>query len=186
MSNRQWSRVRLGDVIQVEHGWSFKSEFFSEDREGNPIVVNIGNFRYTGGFRFGETRVREYLGDYPNEYELEPDDILLIMTCQTSKGEILGVPAKVPDDHNVYLHNQRLGKVVIEDKKRVWPNYLYWVFLWPRFNHALYLTASGTKILHTSPSRIENFEFHLPPLREQQAIAEILDSLNLATYHFDP
>ena len=141
-------------------------------------MVNIGNFRYTGGFRFAQTTLKEYRGDYPREYELHPGDILLIMTCQTAGGEILGVPGRIPDDGHVYLHNQRLGKIVINNPKRVSPDFLYWLFLWPQFNRELYQTASGTKILHTSPSRIEAFEFALPPLTEQRAIARILGSFD--------
>ena len=147
-SNSAWNPVRLGDIVKIEHGWAFRSDFLSEELTGNPIVVNIGNFQYTGGFRFETTRTREYRGDYPPEYELEPNDILLIMTCQTAKGEILGVPAAVPDDGHVYLHNQRLGKVVVKQPDRVDPEFLYWLFLWPRFNHELYLTASEGKHAH--------------------------------------
>jgi type I restriction enzyme, S subunit len=176
-SSAQWSRVQLGEIIAVKHGWAFKGELFSEELSGKPIVVNIGNFEYSGGFRFESTRTREYRGEYPVEYELEPGEILLAMTCQTAGGEILGIPARVPDDNRIYLHNQRLGKVVPKSPK-IDLDFLYWVFLWPVFNHSLFLTASGTKILHTSPSRIEQFQFDLPPLSEQRAIAHILGTLD--------
>jgi type I restriction enzyme S subunit len=168
----------LGDVAKIAHGWPFKSESFSEELTGRPIVVNIGNFRYTGGFRFDSTTLKEYRGEYPPGYELAPGDILLVMTCQTAGGEILGVPGRIPDDGRVYLHNQRLGKVVLSDPSLIDSSYLYWLFLWPCFNRELYLTASGTKILHTSPSRIEDFRFALPPLPEQRAIADILGTLD--------
>ena len=60
--------ARLGDLIEVNHGWPFKSDFFSEQLTGKGIVVAIGNFRYSGGFRFLETTIKEYRGDYPSEY----------------------------------------------------------------------------------------------------------------------
>lgn len=110
----EWRTAVLGDLISVKHGWPFKSELFSEELTGKPIVVNIGNFRYSGGFRFESTTLKEYRGPYPNGYELSPGDILLVMTCQTSGGEILGIPGKIPDDGRIYLHNQRLGKVVVK------------------------------------------------------------------------
>src|SRR5438552_14981810 len=99
-----WVQVRLGDIIKIEHGWPFKSGLFSQELTGRPIVVNIGNFRYTGGFRFDSTTLKEYRGEYPHEYELTPRDILLVMTCQTAGGEILGIPARIPDDGRIYLH----------------------------------------------------------------------------------
>ena len=141
-------------------------------------MVNIGNFQYTGGFRFESTTLKAYTGDYPQEFVLNPEDIILVMTCQTAGGEILGIPGRIPDDGRTYLHNQRMGKVVITAPEKVDKNFLYWLFLSPKFNYELFVTASGTKILHTSPSRIESFRFFLPPLPEQKAIAQILGSLD--------
>jgi type I restriction enzyme S subunit len=173
-----WEKVRLSEVITIKHGWPFKTEFISEELTGRPIVVNIGNFRYTGGFRFDTTRVREYRGDYPPDYELQPGDILVVMTCQTSEGEILGVPARVPDDGRVYLHNQRLGKVVVTRPDKVLSDFLYWLFLWREFNRWLFTSSSGTKILHTAPDRIGSFEMDLPSVNEQHGIASILSALD--------
>jgi type I restriction enzyme, S subunit len=174
----EWRYVRLGDVIEVRHGWAFKSKLFSDQLSDRPIVVNIGNFRYTGGFRFESTTVREYRGEYPLEYELSPNEILLVMTCQTAGGEILGIPARVPDDGKTYLHNQRLGRVVVRDSSLIDEGFLYWLFLSPSFNRELYLSASGTKILHTAPKRIEAVRVPLPSLNEQRAIAHILGTLD--------
>ncbi len=177
MSSSDWPEVQLGDLVTIKHGWPFKSQYFSEQLAGRPIVVNIGNFEYTGGFRFDSTRVKEYRGEYPSEYELTPGETLLVMTCQTAGGEILGIPAKVPDDGRVYLHNQRIGRVVNIRPDAVDSRYLYWLFLSPVFNRELATTASGSKILHTSPSRIEAFRFRLPPLITQQRVAATLDGL---------
>lgn len=173
-----WERVRLGDIVKITHGWPFKSEAFSEERKGRPIIVSIGNFQYTGGFRFESTTIKEYADDYPKAYELSPHDILLVMTCQTSGGEILGIPGRIPDDGNTYLHNQRMGKVVIKERKRIDPGFVYYLALWSDFNRELCVSASGTKILHTAPVRIEAFEFSLPPLAEQKSIAAVLGALD--------
>lgn len=173
-----WPHLRLGDLVEIRHGWPFRGELFSDDLTGRPIVVNIGNFRYTGGFRFESTQTREYRGPYPQEYELIPGEILVVMTCQTAGGEILGIPARVPDDGRIYLHNQRLGRVLIRDRQRLDAGYLYWAFLSPVVNRALVASASGTKILHTSPSRIEAVEIRLPSLNEQRRIASVLDDID--------
>lgn len=178
MSSSSWKEVRLGDLVSVKHGWPFRSELFSEQLTGRPIIVSIGNFRYTGGFRFESTTVKEYRGDYPAEYELKPADILLVMTCQTEGGEILGLPARVPNDGKTYLHNQRMGKVVVAAPQLVDADFLYYVFLWRDFNQELVASATGTKIVHTAPSRIEAFRFQLPPIRTQQAIGELLRAID--------
>jgi type I restriction enzyme S subunit len=100
------------------------------------------------------------------------------MTCQTAGGEILGIPARVPNDNRTYLHNQRMGKVVINRPDLVDENFLYWLFLWQEFGRELFVSATGTKILHTAPRRIEAFRFRCPPLPEQRAIAAVLGSLD--------
>lgn len=174
----EWQDIRLGDVVQIKHGWPFKSDCFCQWSPGRPVVVSIGNFQYTGGFRFETTQLKGYRGEYPKEYDLAPGDILLVMTCQTPGGEILGIPGRIPDDGQRYLHNQRMGKVVVTRPDLIDPDYLYWVFLWKEFNQELVASSSGTKIVHTAPTRIEAFRFSRPPLDEQRAIARILRSLD--------
>lgn len=176
--SEDWRLTRLGDIVSIKHGWPFKSEHFSEELSGRPIVVAVGNFRYDGGFRFQETGIKEYRDSYPEEFELSAGDILLIMTCQTQGGEILGIPARIPDDGRRYLHNQRLGKVEIKSPESVDPGFLYQLFKSRAFNAELCATASGSKILHTAPSRIEAFEFACPPIVEQRAIASVLGALD--------
>ena len=50
MTTESWHKVRLGDLVNIKHGWAFKGEFFEEYSFGKPIVVNIGNFKYNRGF----------------------------------------------------------------------------------------------------------------------------------------
>lgn len=174
----EWKDTTLGRVLQVKHGWPFKSELMVEGAVDHPIVVSVGNFNYGGGFRFQDTKVRHYTGDFPAEYRLTAGDMLLIMTCQTEGGEILGIPGRIPIDGKTYLHNQRLGKVVITDPDAADGSFLYWFFLTRDFNQQLVGSASGTKIVHTSPGRIEACEIQLPSKPEQESIGSLLDSLD--------
>ncbi|WP_437733095.1 restriction endonuclease subunit S [Sorangium sp. So ce1335] len=157
------------------HGYAFSGMMESED-ESIPIVVNIGNFKYDGGFRFESTKIQRYAGEYPERFRLAPGDVLLVMTCQTAGGEILGIPGRIPDDGRLYLHNQRLGKVVITKPNELDLEYLYYLFLSPQFNAHLVATASGAKILHTAPSRIGSFTWLRPPLSVQRRITDILSA----------
>jgi type I restriction enzyme S subunit len=172
-----WPEVRLGDLVAIEHGYAFKGDHFVEAGPDDPIVVSIGNFKYTGGFRFATTAVKGYRGEYPERFRLAPGELLLVMTCQTPGGEILGIPGRIPDDGRTYLHNQRLGKARFLSET-LDPAFAYWLFLSADFNRALYRTASGSKILHTAPSRIESYVFRLPPVERQRQIAALLDALD--------
>ncbi len=169
--------VRFGNVARVIHGFPFKSELYAPDDGLSPRVVSIGNFDYSGGFRIGGDW-KVYKGHYPSNYDLNPGDVLLVMTCQTEGGEILGIPATIPDDGRSYLHNQRLGRIQMVRPDCADLRFLYWVCLTPAFNDELCASASGTKIQHTAPSRIESFEFQLPDLESQRRIATALDALD--------
>lgn len=172
-----WSRTRLGELVRIKHGFAFSGMNQGLDKN-LPVVVAIGNFDYSGGFRFGSTSTKRYAGSYPDEFRLSPGDVLLAMTCQTSGGEILGVPGVIPADGQVYLHNQRLGKVEVADPTRIDLGFVFQLARWSEFNQHLFATSSGTKILHTSPGRIEDFTFDLPPIGEQRAIAATIGALD--------
>jgi type I restriction enzyme S subunit len=175
---RGWIATTVRELVSVEHGWPFASEYFVDGNEALPVVVAVGNFDYAGGLRFDRTRVKRYAGDYPEKYELSPGDILLIMTCQTAGGEILGVPGRVPDNRTKYLHNQRLGLVRVRRPELLDADFFFQLARSRFFNRQLLESASGSKILHTSPGRIEAVRFFRPPLREQQAIATLLGDLD--------
>ncbi|EHE6946692.1 restriction endonuclease subunit S [Vibrio cholerae] len=172
-----WNKLVLRDLIDVKHGFAFKGEYMQENLLSGPVVVAIGNFDYSGGFRFSETRVKRYTSEYPVDYVLSAGDMLLAMTCQTSGGEILGIPGIIPDDDDIYLHNQRLGKVIINKPELVCPDYLYWLFLSRDFNQFIFQRATGTKILHTSPKKILEYETAFPSLLEQKLISRALWSI---------
>lgn len=174
----EWALARLGDLIRIEHGWAFPGSGFGPATGKFPRIVNIGDFALPYASQLKTNTMREFVGEYPSRFELSPGDILIAMTCQTRGGEVLGIPMAVPNDGRTYLHNQRLGKVVIMRPDLIVGQYLFYLFLSRRFNGYLTSTASGSAIIHTAPNRIESYQFPLPPLSEQRAIAEVLGALD--------
>jgi type I restriction enzyme S subunit len=174
---KSWPVTRLGDVARIKHGFAFSgmTEGLSNDF---PVVVGIGNFDYSGGFRFESTNLKRFKGEFPQEYELSPGDVLMAMTCQTPDGEILGVPGRIPKDGNRYLHNQRLGLLQVNDASKLDEAYFFQFARTKEFNRQLFATASGSKILHTSPGRMEDAIIPLPPIVEQHSIAATLGALD--------
>lgn len=172
----EWDVLSLDSGCKIKHGYPFQGHLMTQRECDAPIVVSIGNYDYSGGFRFHSTVIRRYDGPYPSEFVLAPGSILLAMTCQTPGGEILGLPGIVPDDSNTYLHNQRLGLLDIKNKQRFNPLFLYYSFLSSKFNRFLVASATGTKVKHTSPSAILMYNLATPPLPEQKKIAEILST----------
>jgi restriction endonuclease S subunit len=166
-----WPRLPLRSLLRIEHGFAFKSRFFSD--EPGDIVLTPGNFEETGGLKFRAEKDRSYVGPFPDEFRLKAGDLLVVMTDLTQEARILGAPAFAPDGVRC-LHNQRLGKIVDVDETRLNRRFLYYVFNHPQFREAVKATASGSTVKHTSPSRIGDFEIALPPLGVQHRIASIL------------
>ena len=169
--------VRLSDLIDIKHGYGFKGEFFSDEATRH-ILLTPGNFRIGGGFL--EDKKKYYDGPVNEEFVLKPNDLIITMTDLSKNGDTLGFPAIVPFSKNneLFLHNQRLGKVIIKNNEKILKRYLYYLLTTKKYQQSIVSGATGTTVKHTSPSRILEFEFLLPTLKTQQKIADILGSLD--------
>jgi len=171
-----WRKVRLGALIDVKHGFAFQGEFFNDEPPGE-ILLTPGNFAIGGGFK--SDKLKYYTGPVPEDFVLQEGDLLITMTDLSKNADTLGYPALVPKlrGHR-FLHNQRLGKVVVLDGAPLRKDFLYYALCTREYRHEVISSATGTTVKHTSPERIKAFEFCLPPLPEQKAIAHILGTLD--------
>jgi type I restriction enzyme S subunit len=160
---------KLGDVIQIKHGFAFESRYFVDD--GPYVLLTPGNFEEIGGFRYRDGKQKHYEGPVPAEFVLEPGDLLVAMTEQ---GEgLLGSTAFVPSGRPC-LHNQRLGLISARSEQEVDRKFIYYLFNWRQVRAQVRASSSGTKVRHTSPSRIYAVQVPLPEITTQQRIASIL------------
>lgn len=166
-----WEKVKLGNIFQIKHGWAFKGEFFSN--AGELIIVTPGNFYEKGGFKRIAGKEKYYLGEYPEEFLLKKNDVIIAMTEQGPG--LLGSPAIVPDD-NTYLHNQRIGLITETRSSLVDKSFIYRLFFTDTVRNEIAASATGTKVKHTAPIRIYDIEISLPPLPTQRRIASILSA----------
>ena len=171
----EWKEYKLGDLIDVKHGYAFKGEFISSEPNNN-ILVTPGNFNIGGGYK--NDKIKYYKGEYPKNYILKEDDVVVTMTDLSQETDTLGFSAKIPKQNGVrYLHNQRIGLVDFISKDAD-ENFIYWLMRTKDYQGFIIGSASGTSIMHTAPSRIKEYCFLLPPLNEQKQIASILSSLD--------
>lgn len=171
-----WQKYRIGDVLKVTHGFAFKGEFFANS--GNNVLLTPGNFRPEGGIKFDWGKQKFYRGEFPESFVLSEGDILLAMTDLTPGCAILGAPLKIRDSKYRYLHNQRLGKVVVQRPDLIHADYFYYYCCLPAFRNQVIGSKTGTTVSHTAPERIYRIEIALPPLPIQRRIADILGALD--------
>ncbi len=166
----------LMTYINVKHGFAFEGRYFCDGPTAH-VLVTPGNFVIGGGFQEGKAKY--YAGPIPPDYILRGGDLVVTMTDLSKAGDTLGFPALIPTTHDrVYLHNQRVGLVLIIAPDQLDRDYLYYSLRTDAYRNHILATASGSTVRHTSPSRICDFAVKLPPLKEQQAIAEILRALD--------
>jgi type I restriction enzyme, S subunit len=176
MAKNNWSEVTLRDLVDIKHGFAFQGEYFTEEEAEN-ILLTPGNFAIGGGYK-GD-KIKYYFGEVSDEYVLSYHDLIVTMTDLSKNMDTLGYSALVPDEPGKrFLHNQRLGKVLVRDEKRIDKYFLFYLLRTNDYRNEVKASASGSVIKHTSPDRIRNYKFLLPPLQEQRAIAGILGALD--------
>lgn len=165
--------AKLGDFMRIKHGFAFKGDYITaEDNE--IVLVTPGNFEIGGGFK--EKKCKFFSGDYPKDYVLHADDLIVTMTDLSKRGDTLGYSARVPNSNRIYLHNQRIGLVDVFNPNAD-KDYLYWFMRTPQYQKKIVATASGSTVKHTSPSRICDVEINLPSIDKQKKIASLLTSI---------
>jgi type I restriction enzyme S subunit len=170
-----WIESPLKDVCNFKHGFAFKSEFFTDTPGLN--LLTPGNFFEEGGYKDRGEKQKYYDGPFPKEFLLSKNSLLVAMTEQAAG--LLGSPALVPKD-DVFLHNQRLGLVEVtsEFENRISMQFLFHLFNTKYFRAKVQETASGLKVRHTSPKKIQIISVSLPSdLEEQNTIARKLFEL---------
>lgn len=167
----KWENEKLGNLFQIKHGWAFKGEYINSD--GELILVTPGNFYENGGFKQVIGKEKFYLGEFPEEFLLKKNDVVIAMTEQGPG--LLGSPAIIPSDEK-YLHNQRIGLITDIKSNRIAPEFIYRLFFTSIVRNEIFASATGTKVRHTAPKRIYEIEISLPPLSIQRKIASILSA----------
>ena len=120
----KWDTIQLGEVIDVKHGFAFKSQYFAES--GELVLLTPGNCRESGGLKLKGDKEKYYVGEFPPEFLLVEGDMLVVMTDLINIAPILGGSFLIPEN-NRFLHNQRLGLVRITDASRIDKTFLYYL-----------------------------------------------------------
>lgn len=163
--------MRLGDIIEIKHGYAFSGDHIIEE-DNNIVLVTPGNFRIGGGFQ--EKKCKFFNGDQPSDYILNEGDFIVTMTDLSKTIDTLGYSALVPKSENrIYLHNQRIG--LVRFKNDICDRgYIYWLMRTRDYQRTIANTSTGSTVHHTSPSKIYDYEFEVPDKATQHRVATIL------------
>jgi len=148
-----WNIGTLGDIIKIIHGYAFKGSDFSKNKT-NLLVLTPGNVKIGGGFKSSKYKYLNKDIAFPNKYIFKEDDIMVTMTDLSKQGDTLGYPAFIPKSNNsLFLHNQRLGKVKLLNKK-ISKFFLYYTMCSRKYRGTILGSSTGSTVKHTAPKRI--------------------------------
>lgn len=171
-----WEQVSLGSLVDIKHGFAFKSEFFSETPTNHQLVTP-GNFAIGGGFQFGKGKY--YSGPVPQEYILKEGQVVVTMTDLSKAADTLGYAAVIPKTEEIiWLHNQRVGLVIFKNEESLSPVFAHYLMRSPEYRHHVVAGATGSTVKHTAPTRICEYKFKLPSIAEQRNIGHTLSLLD--------
>ena len=162
--------MKLGELIEIKHGYAFSGEHIVEDDNGI-VLVTPGNFRIGGGFK--EEKCKFFDGEIPADYVLKEGDFIVTMTDLSKTIDTLGYSALVPKSKRTYLHNQRIGLVTFKSGECD-RGYIYWLMRTREYQRSIANTSTGATVHHTSPKKIYDYDLEVPPLPIQHRIATIL------------
>lgn len=161
----RWEKQDLNNYISIKHGFAFKGEYFSEEPT-NKVLLTPGNFKIGGGIKLDKLKYYKNLDNYPIDFELKKHDLLITMTDLSKNGDTLGYPLLVPSSQDkIYLHNQRLGKVIPNQGLHYFPKYFLRMYF-QDFEYRSFVVGSsnGSTVKHSSPKKILWYKPSLPNL----------------------
>jgi type I restriction enzyme S subunit len=139
-----WGTLRLGDLLVLDKGLSYKGEFLGET--GIPMV-NLGCF--LGHGRFGELAMKHYSGEFRDRHVVRPRDLVVANTDLTQKREVIGSPALIPPreslDELLFTHHVFAARFAAG--KEPWKLFVYFSLLQEEFRERATGFATGTTVL---------------------------------------
>lgn len=173
LAHLPWKNAKLGDLIDLRGGLSYKSEFISD--AGNSLVT-MGCVSLSQPFKL--TALKRYTGVFGDQHRLDVGDIVIATRDVTQNRELIGAPALIPSGlpGEAILVATNLYKVI--NQSEVGNRFLYWVMRSPSYRRQIIASAKGTTVVMLTKDAVLNYQFPLPAKEEREQIVHLLDSLN--------
>lgn len=179
MIPKGWKTVKLGDVIDFQNGYAFKSKDLLDIESGSTIrVFKMGNIKKGGGINHSGTKSyikREQCKNLSN-YIIKKGDLLMCMTDMKSNVALLGHTALMDRD-NEYILNQRVGLIRTKDTNVINYPYLYVLSNSEDFINNLRSRANSGVQVNLSTKEIKDSLICLPDNKIHSIFNEITERM---------
>lgn len=166
-------RVLLADHVDLLTGFPFKSADYSQDSDDVRLLrgdnVVQGALRWDNAARWSRRQISDV-----TRYELRPGDVVLAMDRPWIEAGLKY--ARIGDLDVPSLLVQRVAR--LRARADVDQGFLFYLIGSRAFTDHVLAVQTGTAVPHISGKQILSFEFALPPIDEQRAIAAVLGALD--------
>lgn len=161
--------ISLGTHLKLSGGGAFKSGDFEE--EGIP-VIKIGTVN-KGYFDFDTLSFLPAMFKEKNQkYLVYPKDLLLSLTGTVGKDDYANT-CFVPDNFQEYFLNQRVAKI-IPDEKYLNFEFVSYLFKYPPFKKELIKANRGVRQANLSNDDVYKIKINFPTIELQKEFAKIV------------
>ena len=169
-----WGTLRLGDLLVLEKGLSYKGQFLGET--GMPMV-NLGCFLSPG--RFAGTAMKHYFGEFRDRHVVRPRDLVIANTDLTQKREVIGCPALIPpqDGLDKLLFTHHVFAARFREGQEPWKLFAYFSLLQEEFRERATGFATGTTVLALPRDAVLGLQAAAPPAALVRAFGSIAFSV---------
>lgn len=167
--------VKLKEICDLQNGYAFKSSDYIA--KSNVLNCRMSNIRPNSNFdiEYSPKYLPEEFVERYREYLLNDGDLVIAMTDLANDPKILGVPTIVNTKGYKLLLNQRVGKLIIKNKKLIDERYLKYALSLPQHRNYYKKFAGGGLQINIGKEHILNIEIPMEEYNNQIKIVNILD-----------
>jgi type I restriction enzyme S subunit len=160
-----WVEHTLGDLIEIQNGYAFKSTDYTD---AGHFVIRISNVQ-DGEITLANPRFIQLADKKLERFILNDGDILVSLTGN------IGRVGMIQEDHLPAVLNQRVARITVKGQAAE-RNFLFRFLLSGSFREGLQEAGHGAAQQNVSTKEIEAVRISLPNKREQLRLVEEFDS----------
>ncbi|MDE2981072.1 MAG: restriction endonuclease subunit S [Gemmatimonadota bacterium] len=171
--NDRWPTVQLGEVVDLLSGFPFRSGDYVSDPEA-PRLLRGANIAQ-GYLRWDEAkRWPQEAAEHLTRYWLRQGDVVIAMDRPWIEAGLKSASVRETDIPALLV--QRVAR--LRGRDQLDTRFLRYVIGCHDFSQYVLSVQTGTAVPHISAQQIKEFEFPLPQIHEQRAIAHVLGTLD--------
>jgi type I restriction enzyme S subunit len=168
-------RVRLGDLITVTKGVSYKSADLAGAIDGYAALVTLKSVGRDG--EYSSRGLKPYIGPYKAAQIVRTGEIVVAQTDLTQGAEVVGRAVRVPRTADFQTLVASLDLAIVRPRPEVLSEFVLGLTQERRFHEHCRSLTSGTTVLHLVSGAIESYQAPVLSMDAQQEYAEAVRPL---------